>query len=129
MPDLPRPSDFELAILRVLWRLGEGTVRQVYEALQAERQLGYTTVLKTMQIMAEKGLLLRDEQAKSHVYRPAEAAQETRQGMVRDLVDKAFEGSALQLLAHALHAKRPTAGELDELQALIEQARSERRRR
>lgn len=128
MPELPRPSDFELAILRVLWRLGEGTVRQVHEALQPERQLGYTTVLKTMQIMAEKGLLLRDEQAKSHVYRPAEPAQETRQGMVRDLVDKAFEGSAMQLLAHALHAKRPSASELDELQALIEQARKGRRR-
>lgn len=129
MPDLPRPSDFELAILRVLWRLGEGTVRHVHEALQPERQLGYTTVLKTMQIMAEKGLLLRDERAKSHVYRPAEAAQETRQGMVRDLVDKAFEGSALKLLAHALHANQPSARELDELQALIEQARSERRRK
>jgi predicted transcriptional regulator len=129
MPELPRPSDFELAILRVLWRLGEGTVRQVHEALQAERQLGYTTVLKTMQIMVEKGLLLRDEHAKSHVYRPAEAARETRQGMVRDLVDKAFEGSALQLLAHALHAKRPSAQELDELKTLIEQARTERRRR
>jgi len=126
MPDLPRPSDFELAILRVLWRLGEGTVRQVHGALQAERQLGYTTVLKTMQIMAEKGLLLRDEQAKSHVYRPAEAAQDTRRGMVRDLVDKAFEGSALQLLAHALHAKRPSAKELDDIQALIDQARSKR---
>ena len=129
MSELPRPSDFELAILRVLWRLGEGTVRQVHESLKRERQLGYTTVLKTMQIMAEKGLLLRDEQAKSHVYRPAEAAQETRQGMVRDLVDKVFEGSAMQLLAHALHAKRPSAKELDDIQALIEEARSGRRRR
>jgi predicted transcriptional regulator len=129
MAELPRPSDFELAILRVLWRLGEGTVRQVHGALQAERQQGYTTVLKTMQIMAEKGLLRRDESAKSHVYRPAEASQDTRRGMVRDLVDKAFEGSALQLLAHALHAKRPSASELDEIQALIDQARSERRRK
>ncbi|NWJ40344.1 MAG: BlaI/MecI/CopY family transcriptional regulator [Geothrix sp.] len=129
MPELPRPSDFELAILRVLWRLGEGTVRQVHGALQAERQQGYTTVLKTMQIMAEKGLLRRDESAKSHVYRPAEAPQATRGSMVRDLVDKAFEGSALQLLAHALHAKRPSASELDEIQALIDQARLERRRK
>lgn len=129
MSELPRPSDFELAILRVLWRLREGTVRQVHGALQVERQQGYTTVLKTMQIMAEKGLLLRDESAKSHVYRPAEASQHTRRGMVRDLVDKAFEGSALQLLAHALHAKRPSAAELDEIQALIDQARSERRRK
>ncbi|HEY3271855.1 MAG TPA: BlaI/MecI/CopY family transcriptional regulator [Geothrix sp.] len=128
MPDLPRPSDFELAILRVLWRLGEGTVRQVHEGLKGERQLGYTTVLKTMQIMAEKGLLKRNESAKSHVYRPAEAPQDTRRGMVKDLVDKAFEGSALQLLAHALHAKKPSTAELDEIQALIDQARAERKR-
>ena len=129
MSRLPRPSDFELAILRVLWRLGEGTVRQVHGALQSERQQGYTTVLKTMQIMAEKGLLIRDESAKSHVYRPAEAPQATRKSMVQDLVDKAFEGSALQLLAHALHAKRPRTSELDEIQALIDQARSERGRK
>ena len=87
MSRLPRPSDFELAILRVLWRLGEGTVRLVHGALQSERQQGYTTVLKTMQIMAEKGLLIRDESAKSHVYRPAEAPQATRKSMVQDLVD------------------------------------------
>lgn len=129
MSELPRPSDFELAILRVLWRLGEGTVRQIHEGLKGERQLGYTTVLKTMQIMAEKGLLRRDESAKSHVYRPSEAPQATKGSMVRDLVDKAFEGSALQLLAHALHAKRPSASELDEIQALIDQARLERRRK
>ena len=129
MPELPRPSDFELAILRVLWRMGEGTVRQVHGALQPERQLGYTTVLKTMQIMVDKGLLLRDERAKSHVYRPAEAPQDTRRSMVRDLVDKAFEGSAFQLLAHALHVKQPSASELDEIQALLDQARLERRNR
>ena len=129
MSRLPRPSDFELAILRVLWHLGEGTVRQVHGALQVERQQGYTTVLKTMQIMAEKGLLLRDESAKSHIYQPAEAPQDTRNSMVRDLVDKAFEGSALQLLAHALHAKRPSTSELDKIQALIDQARSERGRK
>lgn len=126
MPELPRPSDFELAILRVLWRLGEGTVRQVHGGLQAERQQGYTTVLKTMQIMTEKGLLHRNESAKSHVYRPAEAPHDTRKSMVRDLVDKAFEGSALQLLAHALHAKKPSASELDEIQALIDAARAQR---
>ena len=126
MPELPRPSDFELAILRVLWRLKAGTVRQVHGELQNERQLGYTTVLKTMQIMAEKGLLLRDESAKSHIYQPAEASQDTRRSMVRDLVDKAFEGSALQLLAHALNAKRPSPTELDEIQALIDKTRLER---
>ena len=93
------------------------------------REGAYTTILKLLQIMTEKGLLRRDESAKSHIYRPAEAPQETRGSMVRDLVDKAFGGSALQLLAHALHAKRPSASELDEIQALIDQARSDRGRK
>ncbi|MBL0313005.1 MAG: BlaI/MecI/CopY family transcriptional regulator [Holophagaceae bacterium] len=127
MPELPRPSDFELAILRVLWRMGDATVRQVYEALQAERKLGYTTVLKTMQIMVDKGLLVRDESARSHVYRAAEAPQATKGGLLKDLVDKAFGGSAIQLLAHALNAKRPTKRELDELQILLDHARKERK--
>ena len=127
MPELPRPSDFELAILRALWRVGTGTVRQVFEALQAERQLGYTTVLKTMQIMVDKGLLVRDESAKSHVYGAAEAPQTTKGGLLKDLVDKAFGGSAIQLLTHALNAKRPTKPELDELQALLDQVKKERK--
>ena len=129
MPELPRPSDFELAILRVLWRLESATVRQVYEALQTERELGYTTVLKTMQIMADKGLVLRDESAKSHVYRAAQAEQKTQGGLVRDLLDRAFGGSALQLMAHALNAKKPDASELDAIQALLDQARAKRGRK
>ncbi|HJV22822.1 MAG TPA: BlaI/MecI/CopY family transcriptional regulator [Holophagaceae bacterium] len=127
MPPLPRPSEFELAILRVLWRRGSATVRQVFEALQAERELGYTTVLKTMQIMAEKGLVLRDESAKTHLYTAAEPESATQGSLVQDLVDRAFGGSALNLLTHALNAQRPSASDLDQLQALIEQARKTRR--
>lgn len=127
MPSLPRPSDFELAILRVLWRHGSATVRQVFEVLQGERELGYTTVLKTMQIMAEKGLVLRDESAKTHLYTAAEAESATQGSLVQDLVDRAFGGSAMNLLTHALHAQRPSSSDLDELQALIEQARKARR--
>lgn len=127
MPHLPRPSDFELAILRVLWRLGSATVRQVFEALQAERELGYTTVLKTMQIMAEKGLVLRDESAKSHLYTAAEAEGATQGSLVQDLVDRAFGGSAMNLLTHALNAQPPSQAELDHLQSLIDQAREARR--
>lgn len=127
MPPLPRPSDFELAILRVLWRQGSATVRQVFEVLQGERELGYTTVLKTMQIMAEKGLVLRDESAKTHLYTATEAETTTQGSLVQDLVDRAFGGSALNLLTHALHAQRPSASDLDQLQALIEQARKARR--
>ena len=123
---LPRPADFELAILRMLWRRGQATVRQVHEDLQAERQQGYTTVLKSMQIMFEKGLLTRDEANRSHVYRAAVAEADTRSHLVQDLADKAFGGSALQLLMHALHRESPKPDELDALQALIETKRRER---
>jgi predicted transcriptional regulator len=126
MSPLPRPSDFELAILRVLWRRGTATVREVFETLQGERDLGYTTVLKTMQIMAEKGLVLRDESSKSHIYRAAEAESATQGSLIQDLVDRAFGGSALRLLTHALNAQRPSAAELEHLQSLIEAARKER---
>lgn len=128
MPEPPRPSDFELAILRVLWREGRATVRQVHEALQAERELGYTTVLKTMQIMAEKKLVLRDESAKSHVYRAAQAEHRTQGNLVKDLLDRAFGGSALKLMTHALHARRPSPEELDAIQALLDEARAKRGR-
>lgn len=129
MPDLPRPSDFELAILRVLWRLGPATVRQVHEVLQEERRLGYTTVLKTMQIMGEKGLLVRDESAKSHVYAAAEAELKTQRSLVKDLLDRAFGGSALALMSHALHAKKPNATELEAIQAMLDEARARRGRK
>lgn len=123
---LAHPSDFELAILRVLWRRGQATVREVHEDLLAERQQGYTTVLKSMQIMFEKGLVTRDESQRSHTYFPAVEEAATRSNLVQDLADKAFGGSALQLLMHALHRESPRKEELDALQALIEAKRKER---
>ena len=122
----PRPADFELAILRVLWRRGQATVRQVHEDLLAERQQGYTTVLKTMQIMFEKGYLTRDETRKTHLYFPALQEAAARTDLLRDLADKVFGGSGLRLLMHALDGESPSAGELDALQALIEAKRRER---
>jgi predicted transcriptional regulator len=123
---LPRPSDFELAILRVLWRRGVATVRAVHEDLLAERQQGYTTVLKSMQIMFEKGLVTRDESQRSHIYRSVVGEAATRTHLVQDLANKAFGGSALQLLMHALHRENPTPEELDALQALIKSKRKAR---
>lgn len=123
---LTHPSDFELAILRRLWRRGQATVREVHEDLLAERQQGYTTVLKSMQIMFEKGLVTRDESQRSHVYFPAVEEAATRSNLVQELADKAFGGSALQLLMHALHRESPKVEELDALQALIEAKRKER---
>ena len=120
----PRPADFELAILRVLWRRKQATVREIHEDLLAERQQGYTTVLKSMQIMFEKGLLTRDDSQRTHTYFPAVEEAATRTNLVQDLADKAFGGSALQLLMHALHRESPKPEELDALQALIESKRS-----
>lgn len=122
----PRPADFELAILRMLWHRGHATVREIHEDLLAERQQGYTTVLKSMQIMFEKGFVTRDESKKSHVYFPAVEEAATRTNLLQDLADKAFGGSALQLLMHALHRESPKPEELDALQALIEAKRKER---
>ena len=122
----PRPADFELAILRVLWRRGKATVREVHEDLLAERQQGYTTVLKSMQIMFEKGLVSRDDSRKTHIYFPGVEEAATRSNLLRDLADRAFGGSGLKLLMHALHEERPSSQELDALQALLEAKRKER---
>lgn len=123
MTELPRPSDFELAILRVLWRRGSATVRQIHEDLLNERQQGYTTVLKTMQIMLEKGLLERDDTDKSHIYRAALAEQETQAGMLKDLLHKVFGGSTRKLVMAALKEARMNAKEEAELKALLEAGR------
>ena len=118
---IPRPTDAELAILRVLWRRGPSTVRQVHDVLRAEKPTGYTTVLKFMQIMTEKGLLLRDESSRSHVYRPQRPAEKTQQQLVGDLLDRAFEGSAQRLVMQALNAKKVTPEELAEIRALLDE--------
>jgi predicted transcriptional regulator len=118
---LPRPTDAELAILRVLWKHGPRTVRQVQEALEAERPTGYTTVLKLLQIMADKGLVLRDETTRSHVYRPRLAEVETQSQLVDDLVDRAFGGSAPELVLRALSTKRASPEELDQIRKLLDE--------
>ena len=128
MTTLPRPSDFELAILRVLWRRGSAAVRQIHEDLLQERQQGYTTVLKTMQIMLEKGLLERDEAGKSHVYRAALAEADAQSGMLKDLLAKVFGGSTRKLVMAALK-EAPMSGEEEaEIKALLEAGRRKGRR-
>src|SRR6185312_13472182 len=115
----PRPTDAELAILEVLWQRGPSTVREVHEAL-AERQTGYTTVLKLMQIMADKRLVARDEAQRSHVYTALVDQERTRRRLVAELCDKVFGGSAAQLVMHALSEKKATPAELDEIRAMID---------
>jgi predicted transcriptional regulator len=118
-PKLPRPSDFEVSILRVLWKRGPSTVREVQEEIGKET--GYTTVLKMMQLMAEKGLLMRDEAARTHVYRAAKPAEETQKHLIRDLVDRAFNGSPMKLIMQALSAKKSSPEELAELRKMIDE--------
>src|SRR6188472_712464 len=109
-----RPTDGELAILRVLWERGPSTVRQVHEVLAGTRDTGYTTTLKLMQIMADKGLVKRNEAARTHVYSASAGEEQTQQQLVQDLVDRAFGGSAAALVLRALSAEDATDAELKE---------------
>jgi predicted transcriptional regulator len=116
-----KPTDAELAILRVLWERGPSTVREVWEELNPEQGTGYTTVLKIMQIMFEKGSLARDETARSHVYRAARSQQQTQREVVGHLLERVFSGSALKLVMQALAAKKATRAELAEIRKLLDQ--------
>ena len=117
---LPRPTDAELAILRVLWDLGPCTVRQVHEVLSRERPAAYTTSLKLLQIMTDKGLVSRDERDRSHIYQAKLTEEQTQRQLVRDLLDRAFGGSATKLVMQALAARRASAEELSEIRRLID---------
>ena len=118
---LPKPTDAELAVLRVLWHLGSSTVREVWEQLNAQQPTGYTTVLKTMQIMLGKSLLERDETDRSHVYRPAIGQEQTQRQMVSHLLDRVFAGSARKLVLQALSMKKASAQELAEIRKLLDE--------
>lgn len=118
---LPRPTDAELGILRVLWERGPSTVREVHEALtEAGGESGYTTTLKLMQIMADKGLVARDESQRAHVYSPRLSQERTQRQLVGDLVERAFGGSPVQLAMRALSGKRTSPQELAELRQLLD---------
>ena len=121
-----RPTDAELSILRVLWSRGPCTVRQVHEALADTRDTGYTTTLKLMQIMADKGLVKRNETARTHVYSAIAGEEQTQRQLVKDLVDRAFGGSAATLVMRALSAEGATDDELREIRKLIDDYREKR---
>ena len=116
-----KPTDAELAILRVLWSRGLSTVRQV--AATMDREAGYTTVLKLLQIMTEKGLVTRDESARTHVYAAAYTEDQTQRQLVMDLVERAFDGSSAKLVLQALASKKATPEELDEIRNLLNKPR------
>lgn len=114
----PLPTDAELDILAALWRLGPATVREVHGAL--EKQRGYTTTLKEMQVMIDKGLVIRSERFRSHVYEAGVPKEQTRKQIAGDLLTRAFEGSARELMLGALSAKPASKDELEEIGRMIE---------
>ena len=122
----PRPTDAELAILRILWDRGPSTVRQVHDVLANDRQAAYTTALKLLQIMTEKGLVERDERDRTHIYRARLSEETTQRQLVRDLLDRAFNGSSGKLVMQALATRRVSAEELKDIRSLIDGARQER---
>jgi BlaI family penicillinase repressor len=117
----PRPTDAELAILRVLWEIGPGTVRDVHDALSHDRRTGYTTVLKFLQIMTGKGLVVRDMKQRAHVYRARLSQDEAQRELVGDLLDRAFGGSARSLVMQALAAKPASEEDLAEIRKLLDE--------
>jgi|SRR5579871_6475876 len=122
MPDEPpKPTDAELEILTVLWSRGPSTVREVHEVIAARKPTQYTTVLKQLQVMAEKGLVERDEQQRSHVYQPARPRAWTQRQLAGDLLQRAFDGSAKGLLLGALSARRASKKELAELRRMLDE--------
>jgi BlaI family penicillinase repressor len=118
-----RPTEGELEILAVLWERGSATVREVYEAISATRPMVYTGVLKLMQIMADKGLVIRDESARAHVYRAAVAKEETERRFVRELSQRLFAGSSAQLALRALEMDPASKEELVEIRKLLARRR------
>ena len=118
----PIPSNSELAILRILWRRGPLTVREVHDELKRERAIGYTTVLKIMQVMAEKKIVTRDESERSHVYSPAVEEKSVKRRLVSELLDKAFDGSAAQLVMQALSDKRASQEDLKKIRKLLNES-------
>ena len=120
---LPRPSDAELSILQVLWSRGPSTVREVHEELR--EGTGYTTVLKQMQVMAEKGLVVRDERERAHVYSARATRERTQRQLVEEFVERAFGGSPVQLAMQALSSKPTDPGELAALKELLDQLTQE----
>lgn len=123
--ELPKPTDAELGILRVLWHRGPSTVRDVMDRLNETQETGYTTVLKLLQIMTEKGLVEREEAGRQHVYDATLSEEETQRQLLDHLTQRAFGGSAHRLVLRALSAKKVSADELAEIRKLIAQMEKE----
>jgi predicted transcriptional regulator len=119
MERLLKPTAMELEILRVLWEHGPSTVREVHEVMARSKPIGYTTVLKIMQIMTQKGTVARNEDSKAHVYKARQPAENTKRQLAGDLLQRAFAGSASQLMMHALAGKKTSQAEIAEIRELL----------
>jgi len=119
--DLPKPTAGELEILQVLWERGPSTVRQVHEALSEEKPIGYTTVLKLMQIMTSKGTLRRNEEQRAHVYEACLPAGKTKRQLAADVLQRVFEGSASELMMHALQGRKTSHAEIEQLRQILDE--------
>ena len=115
------PTDRELAILGVLWERGPSTVREVHEALHQDIETGYTTTLKLMQIMVDKGLLVREDAGRRHIYRPTVTEERTQKQLIGDLLDRVFAGSAEKLVLRALSAKKVPPAELKRIRKMLDE--------
>ena len=125
--DLPVPTNSELEILNVLWKRGPSTVREVHDEIGAKRDVGYTTALKLLQLMAEKGLVKRDESARSHVYEAAVPEKRIKRHIVSEVMERVFDGSAANLVMQALSSRKATKEEIEQIRALLDkQSRGER---
>jgi predicted transcriptional regulator len=121
----PRPTDAELAILRVLWERGPSTVREVHDELSRTHDSGYTTILKLLQIMTDKGLVVRDESQRAHVYATSLSEQRTQRQLLGDLIERAFGGSPTKLVMQALSASKASAEDLTAIRHLLDRMEEE----
>ena len=124
---LPKPTDTELTVLRALWGRGPSTVREVLEEVEAEWPVGYTTVLKIMQIMTAKGLLVRDTSRRTHVFRPALNEEQTQRRLVQDLLQGAFGGSSQKLVMRALSARKASKEEIAQIRKLLDELEGQKK--
>lgn len=126
-PKSSRPTDVELQILNVLWQRGPSTVRQIHEALSEDRDTGYSTTLKMVQVMRDKGLVTRDDKVRPQVYYPAESCEETQSKVLQDLASRLFDGSARELVMRLVSDRDVSESELREIEELIAMARKQRK--
>jgi len=120
-----KPTESELEILQVLWQKGRATVREVHDELSKSRDIGYTTALKLLQIMFEKGLVSRDDSSKTHIYAPAVTRERTQKHMVGKMIDTLFSGSSSELVLQALGNHKASPKELEEIQRLLDHLKKE----